>query len=186
MQIKSLLKARNEKTHLYERFTELLNPEVFQKLLVLKPRIEENISYDIALHNQIEGEHQVLIATNPNCKNCININMYIKELATTIPVSLILLTFPNDKLGERIAQVIISAYITNGWDKAIQLLEEWDERRSIKEIEEYIINEEVLSLWKKQQLYSREQKINQTPSIIIDKHYMPNVFHLSELRYVLT
>lgn len=185
-QIKSLLKAKNEKTQLNERFTELLNPAVFQKLLVLKPQIEESVSHDITLHNQIMGEHQVLIVTNPNCKNCANIHKYIKELATTMPISLIFLTFPNDKLGERIAKDIISVYIKNGWEKAIQLLEEWGEQRSINEIEDYSITEEVQNLWKRQQIYSWEQRINQTPSIIINNHYMPNVYHISELRYVLT
>lgn len=184
--IKNLLNARNEKTQLNERFTELLSPDVFEKLLALKPEIEEFINNDMALHNRIAGEHKVLIVTNPNCKNCANIHKHIKELATTIPVSLILLTSSSDKLGERVAKAIISAYVTNGWEKAIQLLEEWNERRSIKEIDEYSTTEEVQRIWKGQQIYSREQRINQTPSIIINKHYIPNVYHISELKYVLT
>lgn len=186
LQIKTLLRGNNEKEQFKARFADLLNPKAFQKLLFLKPQIKEMVSNDIALHNRITSANQVLIATNPNCKNCAKIHSYIKELAATIPASLILLTFSNDKLGEKVAKIIISVYLTNGWEKAIQLLEEWYKTQNMKEIGGYNITEEAHNLWRQQQIYGWEQSINQTPSIIVNRHYIPNVYHLPELRYVLT
>ena len=44
------------------------------------------------------------------------------EIASSVPVSLVLVTFPNDRLGEEISRVIIAAYYVVGWDRAIELL----------------------------------------------------------------
>lgn len=127
-----------------------------------------------------------MIVTNPNCKNCARIHRHVKEIASKIPVSLVLLTFPNDKQGEEVAQIIITAYYTDGWNKAMQLLGEWYETKHIKEADNYSITTKVQDLWIKQQVYCREQKNNQTPSVIVNKHYIPEIYPLSDLRYALT
>ena len=48
-------------------------------------------------------------------------------------MSLVLVTFPNDRLGEEIAQVIIAAYYLVGWDRAIELLGEWYEADTVQD-----------------------------------------------------
>ena len=50
----------------------------------------------------------------------------------------------------------------------------------------YSITAEVRDVWTKQQIYCREQKISKTPSVIVNKHYVPEAYPLSDLRYVLT
>lgn len=155
-------------------------------LLALKPQIEEMASLDITLHSQATEGSEVMIVTNPNCKNCARIHRHVKEIASRFPVSLVLLTFPNDRLGEKIAQIVIAAYYVDGWGKAMQLLEEWYETKCIREADDYSITTEVQDLWMKQQVYCRRQRISKTPSVIVGKHYIPEVYPLSDLRYVLT
>ena len=186
IQIRTIQNRERERVSLKEHLGSLFNSETFQMLLALKPQIEEMASLDITLHSQDTGGSEVMIVTNPNCKNCARIHRHVKEIASRIPVSLVFLTFPNDRLGEKIAQIVIAAYYMDGWDKAMQLLEEWYETKCIKEVDDYSITTEVQDLWMKQQVYCRRQRINKTPSVIVSKHYIPEVYPLSDLRYVLT
>lgn len=121
LQIKALLKVKEEGKQLKVQFSNLLNPDSFQKLLFAETQIEAMVNKEIALHNQISSTTQLMIVTNPNCKNCARIHRHVKEIASRIPVSLVFLTFPNDRLGEKIAQIVIAAYYMDGWDKAMQL-----------------------------------------------------------------
>lgn len=186
IQIKTIQNRERERVSLKKHLGSLFNLETFQMLLALKPQIEEMASLDITLHSQDTGGSEVMIVTNPNCKNCARIHRHVKEIASRIPVSLVFLTFPNDRLGEKIAQIIIAAYYMDGWDKAMQLLEEWYETKCIKEADDYSITTEVQDLWMQQQVYCRRQRISKTPSVIVSKHYIPEVYSLSDLRYVLT
>lgn len=52
------------------------------------------VSRDIALHNQKEGSNELMIVTNPNCKNCASVHRHMVEIASSVPVSLVLVTFP--------------------------------------------------------------------------------------------
>lgn len=186
IQLRTIQNRERERVSLKKHLGSLFNSETFRMLLALKPQIEEMASLDITLHSQTAGDSEVMIVTNPNCKNCARIHRHVKEIASRIPVSLVFLTFPNDRLGEEIAQIIIAAYYMDGWDKAMQLLEEWNETKCIKEVGDYSITTEVQDLWTKQQTYCRRQRINKTPSVIVSKHYIPEVYPLSDLRYVLT
>ena len=186
IQLRTIQNKEKERISIKKHFSGLFNPEIFQKLLTLNPQIKEMAGLDITLHSQNTGDSGVMIVTNPNCKNCARIHRHVEEIASKIPVSLVLLTFPNDKQGEEVAQIIITAYYTDGWNKAMQLLGEWYETKHIKEADNYSITTKVQDLWMKQQVYCREQKINQTPSVIVNKHYIPEIYPLSDLRYALT
>lgn len=186
IQMRTIWSRERERVSLKKHLGSLFNSETFQMLLALKPQIEEMASPDITLHSQAAGGSEVMIVTNPNCKNCARIHHHVKEIASRIPVSLVFLTFPNDRLGERIAQIVIAAYYMDGWDKAMQLLEEWYETKCIREADDCSITTEVQDLWMKQQVYCRRQRISKTPFVIVSKHYIPEVYPLSDLRYVLT
>lgn len=186
IQLRIIQNRDRERVSLKKHFGGLFKPETFQMLLAIKPQIEEMASLDIALHSQETGSSEVMIVTNPNCKKCVGIHRHVKEISSRIPVSLVLLTFPNDRLGKEVAQIVIAAYYIDGWDKAIQVLEEWYETKKIKEVDDYRITTEVQDLWTKQQVYCRGQRINKTPSVIVNMHYIPEVYSLSDLRYVLT
>lgn len=186
IQIKNIQNKERERVSLKKHHGSLFNSETFQMLLALEPQIEQMASPDITLHSQATGNSEVMIVTNPNCKNCARIHRHVKEIASRLPVSLLLMTFPNDGLGEKIAQIIIAAYYMDGWNKAMQLLEEWYETRCIKEADDYNITTAVQDLWIKQQVYCRRQRISKTPSVIVSKHYIPKVYPLSDLKYVLT
>ena len=66
------------------------------------------------------------------------------------------------------------------------LLEEWYRNRRISEVDKHPITPEAERIWRKQQEYCREQKINKTPVALSMGYYIPKVYSLSELRYVLT
>ena len=99
---------------------------------------------------------------------------------------MVLLTFPNDRLGEHMAQTIIAAYLADGWHKAMFLLEEWYKNKWISEADKYPITPEAERIWKEQQEYCRQQRINKTPVAIAAGYYIPDVYSLSELNYVMT
>lgn len=185
-QIKLLIKANEEKRELKARFTSLLKPETFQTLLSLETQIKVLIKKDITVCNHVTSKNHLTIITNPNCKNCAKIHSDIKEISPYISISLVLLTYPKDIQGEKIAQMIIAAYSTYGWKVAMRLLEEWHQTHQIKKEHRYDITNDALQLWKDQQIYCWQQNIYQTPSIIINDHYLPNIYSLKDLQYVLT
>ena len=186
LQIKALLKIKEEGKQFKVQFSNLLNPDNFQKLLFAETQIGAMVNKEIALHNQISSTTQLMIVTNPNCKNCARIHSHIKEIASNVSISLVLLTFPKDGIGETVAKTIIAAYRTDGWEKAITALEEWYKNHKIKGIDKYAITAEEQRIWKQQQIYCSQQHISQTPSMIIDGYYVPEFYQLKELKYVLT
>lgn len=186
LQIKALLKIKEEGKQFKVQFSNLLNPDNFQKLLFAETQIGAMVNKEIALHNQISSTTQLMIVTNPNCKNCARIHSHIKEIASNVSISLVLLTFPKDGIGEKVAKTIIAAYRTDGWEKAITALEEWYKNHKIKGIDKYAITAEEQRIWKQQQIYCSQQHISQTPSMIIDEYYVPEFYQLKELKYVLT
>lgn len=185
IQLRVILSRENERTTLKQYFDGLLNPETFRMLLAQKPRIEEMINRNIALNNKKAGKDGLMIVINPNCKNCAKIHNQIRELSSSVSVSLVLITTPNDRLGEAVAQVIISAYFIAGWDKAIELLEEWYETKNIKDAADYDVTLDVKEVWRNQQVYCRSQKMKKTPSVFVNNHYVPEVYSLSHFKYVL-
>ncbi len=184
--LKALYKGYKEKIALQQRMASLLNPRAFQHLLPLETHIERPIATEIALSNQDGDDNYLMVVTNPNCGNCAKVHRQIKELSSTIPMSMVLLTFPNDRLGEHMAQTIIAAYLADGWHKAMFLLEEWYKNKWISEADKYPITPEAERIWKEQQEYCRQQRINKTPIAIAAGYYIPEVYSLSELKYVLT
>ncbi len=184
--IKNLCKDRQEKYALRQRMAYLLTPEAFQRLLPLEAQIESPIAETAALLNQSGDGERVMIVTNPNCGNCAKVHRQIKELSSAIPLSMVLLTFPNDKSGEYVAQTVIAAYRAEGWHKAMSMLNEWYNNRTISEAEKYPIDPEAEQMWREQQEYCRAQGISKTPVAIAGRHYIPEVYSLPELRYVLT
>lgn len=185
LQIRALLKVKEEGKQLKVQFSNLLNPDSFQKLLLAETQIGEMVNKEIALHNQISSTTQLMIVTNPNCKNCAKMHSHIKEIASNVSISLILLTFPKDGIGEKVAKTIIATYRTDGWEQAIAALEEWNKNHNTKEIDKYAITVEEQRIWKQQQIYCSQQHISQTPSIIVDGYYVPEFYQLKELKYVL-
>lgn len=174
-----------KKNLLAERLSGLLNPDAFRQLLALEPQIKEDIpATDIAINNPLPGSQRVLVVTNPNCRNCARNHPYIKELSASIPVSILLIS--NDKLGREACEVILTAYLQEGWDKAMLLLEEWFETQTIKEMDKYLTTDAAKGMMKEQVMYCWRQNINRTPSVIVDGRYVPDVYSLSYLRYVLT
>lgn len=184
--IKALLKDRKEKIALQRRITSLLKPEVFQRLLPIEAHIEKPIAAELALSNQGRNSNRLMIVTNPNCGNCAKVHRHIKELASAVPMAMVLLTFPNDKVGEHVAQTIITAYRAEGWQRAMQMLEEWYKNKRISEADKYPVTPEAEQIWREQQEYCRKQGINKTPVGIVAGYYISDVYPLSELKYVLT
>lgn len=167
------------------RLSALLNPPAFQSLLALEPSIKEDTSVaNIAINNPLQGGRRVLVVTNPNCRNCAKVHSAIKELSANVPVSLLLIF--TDKIGRKACEAILTAYLQEGWNKAMSLLEEWFEKRTIKEMDKYPTTEAAKEMLKEQVMYCWKQHIDRTPSVIVNGHYVPEVYSLSDLRYVLT
>lgn len=163
----SYRKEYKEKQLLREHLSKLLTTVAFQKLLELQPSVKEAFPLDIAINNHLSGENRLLSITNPNCRNCAEIHSYIKELSAEIPISLMLLTYPNDDTGKQVAERILAAYLQDGWQKAMQLIEEWFENHKIREYGAYVTTPETEEMRKKQLVYCRKQNIDWTPSLMM-------------------
>lgn len=170
---------------LQARYGELLQPEAFQALLALQPVLGTMPEKGLCMHNDVEGMNEVLVVTNPTCRNCARLHPQLRELATHVPVSLLLLTFPQDKMGQRIAQTVLAAYRTQGWDKAFDLLSQWYETGKLT-ADTIQLREEDVEQWKQQQLYAYRHQLTRTPSLMVDGRYVPEVYEAQDLRYVLT
>ena len=89
---------------------------------------------DIALHNSADStKDRLMVVVNPNCKACAKVHHHIREISADISISLVIYT--NDRLGVHIAQTVLSAYLSEGWDRAIYLLEVWFEVQEIPDVE---------------------------------------------------
>ena len=84
------------------------------------------------------------------------------------------------------ANATLTAYLREGWDKAMQLLEEWFEKHAMAEADKYPITDAAKEMLQGQAMYCKKQDIDRTPSVIISGHYVPETYPLSSLRYVLT
>lgn len=186
LSIKALHKDRQAKAMLQHRLTGLLTPDAFRCLLLLEASIERPIEVGKALLNRPGEGDRLMIVTNPNCGNCAKVHRQVEELAEFIPLSLLLLTFPGDRMGEYIAQTVIAAYLTDGWQKAVSLLGEWFRDRRISEADRYPVTPEAEQIWREQQEYCTKQGIDKTPATMTAGHYTPEVYPLDVLRYVLT
>lgn len=184
VQAKALVNSDKEKHLMKTKLSHLLNPTTFQKLLALKPKVREMIQKDLSLHNSVESSsNRLMVVINPNCKICAQVHRHTREISADISISLVIYT--NDRLGEHIAQTILSAYLSEGWDRATYLLEEWFETQEIPDVERYTISDVAKLLWRQQQEYCLANHISHTPAVIINDHYMPSVYQLAELKYIL-
>ena len=185
LSVRRWIKTGQAYRQLQARYAGLLQPETFQALLALQPTLGTLPEKELCMHNGLEGRDEVLIVTNPTCKNCARIHPQLRELAAQVPVSLLLLTFPQDSMGQRIAQTMLATYRTQGWDKAFDLLSQWYETGKLP-ADAVQPTEEDVERWKRQQLYAYRHQLTRTPSLMVDGYYLPEVYEARDLRYVLT
>lgn len=169
-----------------QRLSSLFNAEAFKALSGIQPHIGKMPDRGICLHNGRTGDDEVLIVTNPMCKNCARVHPYLKDLSARASVSLILLTFPGDKVGREVALRLIAAWQMEGWGKMIELLEMWNEKHDLGELLRYPITEKAEQMYEEHLSYAIGQHITQTPSVIIQGAYMPEVYRIEDLKYVWT
>lgn len=165
------------------RMNSLYNSEVFKTLLQLEPRVRKMPDSTFTLQNPIVGERRVLFVTNPNCPNCATSFPDFMELSKHLPISLLLTTFPKDEKGNLIMKKVLSAYLQKGWEAATQILSEWFDKGKL--MEEYEIGDDTEIMWKEQLIYCWKQNIYKTPTILINGYYVPRVYQLSDLKYLL-
>lgn len=185
LSVKRWIKTGQTYRLLQTRYAGLLQPQTFQALLALQPALGTMPEKELCIRNGLEGTSEVLIVTNPTCKNCARLHPQLRELATQVPVSLLWVTFPQDRMGQRVAQTVLAVYRTQGWDKAFGLLSQWYETGRLPADAMQPAREDV-ERWKEQQLYAYQHQLTRTPSLLVDGHYVPEVYEARDLRYVLT
>ena len=121
----------------------------------------------------------------PTCKNCARLHPQVEELASQVPLSLLLLTFPGSQKGKQVAQTVLATYRTRGWQQALDVLTCWHERGELPS-DAVKPGQEDVDLWKQQQLYARRQQLDKTPWVLVDNRPMPEVYEVRDLKYVLT
>ncbi len=184
-QVRSCLKIDRELRQRRARFGGLLQPEAFQALLRQQPRLEALPDRELCLHNPVTEGNGILVVTNPSCGNCARVHPQVAELAAKMPVSLALLTFPRDRKGQQVAQTVMATYRTAGWEAAFSLLTAWFETGKLPS-DAVMPHEEDIERWKRLQVYAARQQLTRTPSVLIESHYLPEVYEIGDLKYVCT
>lgn len=184
--VKRQIRIGQEAVEGRQRLSSLFNAEAFKALSSIQPHIGEMPDRGICLHNGRTGGDEVLIVTNPMCKNCARVHPYLKDLSARASVSLILLTFPGDKVGREVALRLIAAWQMEGWDKMIELLETWSTKHVLHSLLCYPVTEKAEQMYEEHLRYAIGQHITKTPSVIVQKEYMPEVYRIEDLKYVLT
>lgn len=121
----------------------------------------------------------------PTCKNCARLHPQVEELASQVPLSLLLLTFPGSQKGQQVAQTVLATYRTRGWQQALEVLTCWYERGELPPGAAKPEQEDA-DRWERQQLYGLQQQLNKTPWVVVDNRPMPEVYEVRDLKYVLT
>ena len=160
-----------------------MTPEAFRQLLALEPQAGDGQLCGAALQS---GQGSVLtVVTNPNCGNCARVHRQIRELAARVPVSLVLVNYPQDRGGVEVSLAVIAAYRSSGWERAMEVLQAWFDHRRLLPVPETTA-EECRRIWQEQQMYCRQQHIDQTPVAWVDGRQVPEFYSFDNLGYVLT
>ena len=85
LQIKALLKIKEEGKQFKVQFSNLLNPDNFQKLLFAETQIGAMVNKEIALHNQISSTTQLMIVLIPTARIALE---YIRTSKKLLPMFL--------------------------------------------------------------------------------------------------
>ena len=109
----------------------------------------------------------------------------VEELASQVPLSLLLLTFPGSQKGQQVVQTVLATYRTRGWQQALDVLTCWYERGELPPGAAKPEQEDA-DRWERQQLYGLQQQLNKTPWVVVDNRPMPEVYEVRDLKYVLT
>ena len=182
--LNNILRFRNKAISRESRMNALYTNEAFTQLLHLEPSICTMPESNIVLKNNVVGERRVLFITNPNCSHCASIFTVFKDASRHIPISLLFMVSPHDKKCSELVKLIIATYKQSGWEAAMFLLQEWYDKKRINATVQ--IDPETETICKAQLMFCLKQQINKTPVTIVDCHYVPEVYRLSDLRYVLT
>lgn len=167
------------------RWAGLLSPQAFRALQALEPVVGNPPPDGLCLDNGVEGTERLLLVTSPTCRNCARVHPHLEALAASVPVSLLLLTFPHDAMGQRVAQMVIATGRVRGWRQALDVLGAWFRTGQLPPDAVHPTAEDV-EQWKRQQLYCVEQGWNRTPWVVVGNRPMPDVYEIQDLKYVLT
>lgn len=184
LSLRNLWQTGQECRRWRSRTAGLWQPEVFRQLLALEPQAGDGSPCAAALQS---GEEPVVtIVTNPTCGNCAREHRHIRALARQVPVALVLVNYPRDRVGAQVSQAVIAAYRAWGWERAMKVLQRWFDRRQLDKEAEALMAEDSVRIWQEQQAYCRKGRIDRTPVAVVDGHYVPELYTLDSLSYVLT
>lgn len=184
LSLRNFWQTRQECRQWRSRTAGLWQVEAFRRLLALEPQVGESLPGGLSLQS---GEEPVVtIVTNPRCGNCAREHRHIRALARRVAVSLVLLNQPGDCVGARVSQAVIAAYRAWGWERAMEVLQRWFDRRQLDKEAEALIAEDCMRIWQEQQAYCRRWHIDRTPVAVVGGHYVPEFYTLDSLSYVLT
>ena len=148
--LKGIYRTYRENEQWCSRTAGLLTPEVFRQLLALESQAGDGQPCGSALQS---GQGSALtVVTNPNCGNCARVHRQIRELAARVPVSLVLVNYPQDRGGVEVSLSVIAAYRSSGWERAMEVLQTWFDHRRLPSLPE-ASGEECRRIWKEHVLF---------------------------------
>lgn len=180
---KDCLRAVRQTQRLKEQKTALLAyPGLFYPLLQKEEAVLD-AKLDVTLHSEAVNSSHLQIVVCPHCAHCAK---HFKEwVKLKMPVRWILTASPNDEQSREVALAIITCYMREGYQAAVNLLGLWYERGDRGFIARYQPNKEARSLWEAQQTYCENIQLPHTPFLTVNGKKIPKIYSLEDLRYVL-
>jgi len=174
-----------------ELFNIKYNPNVFNALLSCEKFVDRAIDNTILVFGNQDAANEVTIISNPFCHGCQEIHRLLKTLLLEDNDIKILFYFDsfNSEL-EHINKIFISTYLEFGKFETQNVIDEWFDT-GIDNKSEYIsrycisnsnlVNEEI----QKQKSWIKEQRLFQTPAIVVNGFLLPKDYSIIDLKYLL-
>lgn len=166
--------------HKHERL--LGSPEVFWHLFSQRSVTTVCSRMFMPINNGVDTEHTLTVIMNPSCPKCAKAHRTIREL-DGYRIELVFVVNAGDKRSKDVALRLISIGLEKGWEEMNRMIAKWYEKHECP-IEEaiHVDAEDILD---KHMNYCREIKLSGTPYILIDDRKLPNIYDVTDLKYLL-
>ena len=138
---------------------------------------------DITMNSVQQGERHIQVILNPQCPYCAS---YFYEL-TKLKESLHLLLFTpaNDVVAKNVALSVLTCYLHDGFQVAVDLLNTWFKEKNVSLLSKYPPDEKTFKLWQAQQKYLKEINLQYTPFATLDSKEIPMMYRIEDLKYLI-
>ena len=170
---------------------------VFEQLLQSNKSLNTNGSEALNMYGGMEAQNSITIVTSPTCKPCFRTHRqladYINGSYDNYQINIIFLVYASVGMTSdayKVAKRIISLYLFIGQETALKAMEDWYDENNPKTYTDWsaiypVENDNVDDILALQRHWCEDNKIEFTPTIIINEKQLPKYYQVSDLKYFI-